>query len=649
MKALKALSALALATFAIVGCNKEVEQIEAPASDILIGEPMIVTATLGDNTRTILHQEDEAYKVWWNPGDCITIVQGSARGDFEAQIDEPVPTAAFKGTLTTIVGGSENSNLDPNYIYGVFPASAQVRLTTEEWVDGDLLVAPFQPAQEAVEGSFDTDALTSVARSEALKLSFYNMASVLAITVEEEGISAIGLESLGEFNVGAYEIEVTFNYGKPSIAAASGLTDVVLYAPDYDSFIKGNTYYMAILPGTYENGIKFTMYSGADAVGSMTIEGSVTAERSKIHAVTLKSDEQPQSELVVERLWGLYSTADQAWTEKFGGSDTDHAGNPNGSDRNVTLDDQYVYIAEANKTKNLWAISVDDPTDVTKLPVGTVKDEGIFYLCCPRIIKNTDANVNGGNDVLVVSNMIEGNPTLYAYVDGIFEDPKAIATTTWASRRLGDTFTFAGTLQNGIFFFKDFNSAQGTVTFPVAYKEETANLNLIRRLEAPQVTGAGAYFPYPDNMYKGVCSVRGGGVAQLVTCADGANFADGTGGITATLTDLSGYYTDAAFRFFEFNGRRYVAYTRQVTGGDGRLFIIDGELTQSWDEIITTRNVVYHAAIQNSDEFNPDPEESPRYSGNSGMDLDIYQTGDAVLIAVNKQNVGLSLFKVSCK
>ena len=150
-------------------------------------------------------------------------------------------------------------------------------------------------------------------------------------------------------------------------------------------------------------------------------------------------------------------------------------------------------------------------------------------------------------------------------------------------------------------------------------------------------------------MYKGVCSVRGSGNAQLVTCADGANFADGTGGIQATLTDLSGYYKDAAFRFFEFGGRRYVAYTRQVSEGDGRLFIIDGALTQSWDDIITTRNVVYHAAIQNSDEFNPYPEESPRYSGNSGMDLDICQTQDAVLIAVNKQNVGLSLFKMSLK
>ena len=35
------------------------------------------------------------------------------------------------------------------------------------------------------------------------------------------------------------------------------------------------------------------------------------------------------------------------------------------------------------------------------------------------------------------------------------------------------------------------------------------------------------------------------------------------------------------------------------------------------------------------------------YSGNSGMDLDVYRNGEDIYIAVVKQNVGLSLFRVS--
>ena len=42
-----------------------------------------------------------------------------------------------------------------------------------------------------------------------------------------------------------------------------------------------------------------------------------------------------------------------------------------------------------------------------------------------------------------------------------------------------------------------------------------------------------------------------------------------------------------------------------------------------------------------------DYNESPRSSGNSGMDLDARQVGGDVYIAVVKQNVGLSLFKMS--
>ena len=374
-------------------------------------------------------------------------------------------------------------------------------------------------------------------------------------------------------------------------------------------------------------------FTGTFDVNGGKLEIRVFAEK-EVTKVTPPSEPK----LTVERVWGKYSTADASWNAYYGGIA--------GAERNVALDGQYVYIPETG-TKKLWAISVTDPSRVQNVDVSTVTDEGTFKISCPRVIKNTDSSINGGKDVLVVSNMIEGDPTLYFYVNGVFSAPKVVKATTWASRRLGDTFTYAGTLQEGVFFFKDFNSAQGTVTFPMKFKSDLSQVYLTGRLVAPAVTGAGAYFPYPDNMANGVCSVRGGGNAQLV--ATSANFLTAEGAITPTLTDLSGYYKDAAFRFFEFEGKRYVAYTRQVSDTDGRLFIIEGEKSDSWDSIISTRKVVYHAAIQNSKENDAEPGESPKASGNSGMDLDVYEVDGAVLIAVVKQNVGLSLFKMSMK
>lgn len=345
----------------------------------------------------------------------------------------------------------------------------------------------------------------------------------------------------------------------------------------------------------------------------------------------------PPPGLSVIRMWGKYSTETASWSDYLGDFTA-------GADRNVALDDNYIYIAETNTSKNLWAISLQDPGIYKRLPVGTVADEGIFYLSCPRIIPNTSADINGGKDVLAVSNMNAGDPKLYVYADGIDADPRVINMSTWASRRLGDTFTFWGSMQGGMLFFKDFSSPDGTVSFKLN------GLNamwLVGRIVAPAAAGAGAYFPFPDNINQGVSSVRGGETAWLTTASKDLYTLEGVDK-EPTLAELSGYFADTAFRFFEFDGKRYIAYTRQVSPSDGRLFILEGEAGQSWSGMLEKRNVIYQAAIQNdTDEEGLDDTPSPKASGNSGMDLDVRIAGNEVYIAVVKQNVGLSLFRMS--
>ena len=348
---------------------------------------------------------------------------------------------------------------------------------------------------------------------------------------------------------------------------------------------------------------------------------------------------EPPKGFSCRRIWGKYSTSAGAWSSYIPGFTA-------GADRNVTLDDNYIYIAETNTTKNLWAISIVDGESYKKLPVGTVTESGTFYLSCPRVVKNTNPDINGGKDVLMVSNMTEGNPKMYVYNNGIDADPSVIAMETWAGRRLGDTFTWWGSLQNGILFFKDFNSTDGTVTFKMANKV-TGTMYLIGRIKAPQQTGAGAYYPFPDDINSGISSVRGGSTAWYTSTTKDLLTLEGADN-APTLEELSGYYADSEFKYFELGSKRYVAYTRQVSPVDGRLIILEGNKTDSWKSIITTRNVVYHAAIQNGTENEGlDETESPMASGNSGMDLDIRENGTSVYIAVIKQNVGLSLFQVT--
>lgn len=340
----------------------------------------------------------------------------------------------------------------------------------------------------------------------------------------------------------------------------------------------------------------------------------------------------------VTRQWGLYSTADASWSDYL----PDFTA---GADRNVSLDGDYIYIAETNTGKNLWAISLKDAGTYKTLPVGTVKDEGVFYLSCPRVIPNTDPAINGGKPVLTVMSMNEGDPIFYVYDKGITADPTPIALTTWAGRRLGDTFTWWGSLQDGVLLLKDATSVQGTVTFWLRGKL-SEQLFLVGRVQAPAVTGVGAYFPFPENVSEGIATVRNGEMAWLVKSGKDLNKEEG-GDNSPALTELDAEYADAAFRFFELKGKRYIAYAKQEGSQAGRLVILEGELTDNWKQMLDNPQVVYQAAIQNDTEQEGiSPEPSPRASANSGMDLDVWQSGDEVFIAVVKQNVGLSLFRV---
>lgn len=342
----------------------------------------------------------------------------------------------------------------------------------------------------------------------------------------------------------------------------------------------------------------------------------------------------------VVREWGRYSTATAAWSDYLPGFTAN-------SDRNVTLDGDYIYIAETNSSKNLWAISLKDAATFKKLPVGTVIDNGTFHLSCPRVIPNSDAAINGGKPVLAVSSMhTGGDPVLYFYDKGIEADPSKVTMTTWASRRLGDTFSWWGTLQNGVLFFKDFASVQGTVTFWMRGKV-TGTLYLVGRIAAPPVTGAGAYFPFPDNINIGFGSTRGGTQSYLVQSSKDLATFEGADN-NPTIMNLDNTWNDCSFRFFELAGKRYIAVAKQDNSAAGRLIILEGEQTAAWQNILSSGKTVYVAAIQNGTENEElDTTGSPKISGNSGMDLDIYQHETDVYIAVVKQNVGLSLFHVS--
>lgn len=349
--------------------------------------------------------------------------------------------------------------------------------------------------------------------------------------------------------------------------------------------------------------------------------------------------------IYISRVWGEYSTKEASWNGYFGGTA--------GSDRNVAMDDNNIYIAEFNSTKNLWAINVNNPKTVTKLPTESVESAGYagIYLTCPRVIPNTDSNINGGKDVLVVSNLSTEVLKMYFYSQGIDKNPTVVNFNIWTTRRLGDTYSFWGTLQSGMFYFKDYDDATALMTFKQSGKVEGAN-SLQGRFVMPDVGGGKVahYTPFPEDKNAGLYGFRDKVNSYYVTFK--TDSWEATGGNDTSSTQYDDTYQNSTFQLISYNDKRYVAYTSQLANNDGRLIILEGEATDPWQNIVTAHKVVYEAAIQNDTELfggplTDDVDPSPKESTHSGMDLCFRQVGDDVYIAVVKQNVGLSLFRMT--
>ena len=369
------------------------------------------------------------------------------------------------------------------------------------------------------------------------------------------------------------------------------------------------------------------------------------------------TDPTPEPKLVVERVWGKFSTASASWNEYYGGT-------PN-TDRNVAMDDNYVYIAETRTdAAKLWAISIDDPSDVKEVNTTGVAG-GFWPLACPRVIN--DAN---GVGYLMASNMngigeTGENPRLYIWKDGIDAAPEAIELNcSKPYERIGDTFSFWGTYDKGMLLLASTTGNVRMWKFVNKILENGTWVNC-RYIVTPKVEGVAAYFPFPDDKNHGVYAVRDEVQAYNAAIEDDAdawagkkNPDDPTGPrLTAFNLNVApsgtNYFLNAtSFQYIPFNGKKYLAHTRQVSTTDGRLVITEGEDSDTWAQVLAKRHggsIMYQAAIQEDaamqDEYNP----SPRESGHSGMDIAWREIDGALYIACVKQNVGLSLFKMSVK
>ena len=251
----------------------------------------------------------------------------------------------------------------------------------------------------------------------------------------------------------------------------------------------------------------------------------------------------------------------------------------NGADRNMTMDSEYVYVAQAAGGNGaIKAISIADPAvrkDVkvtTYTPAGL--DNGTHAISCVRMLPNDDPSVNGGKDVLVASNLTTGDGTekhiVYVWSNGIDADPNYFVIDSGA-RRLGDKFTVRGTYQSGELYFFDYGDGASVVR--VAMTEGVAGL-----WGSPELAYATGRYSIPVNAANniGECTIHpaasfdadGNPAAALLTTNTTCGFftqKEGNAYNASAWGADPGLAQTFGYNFFEHNGKDYVAYVKIAT------------------------------------------------------------------------------------
>ena len=323
-----------------------------------------------------------------------------------------------------------------------------------------------------------------------------------------------------------------------------------------------------------------------------------------------------------------------------------------GQDRNMTMDSEYVYVAQAAGGNGaVKAISIADPSQTKDVKVKTYTPEGLdngtHAVTCVRMLPNTDPAVNGGKDVLVGSNLTLGDGTekltIYVWSNGIDADPDYFVIDSGV-RRVGDKFTVKGTYQSGELYFFDFND--GNTVIRVNMKDGVAGLWGTPELAyatgrfAMPVAGAsniGECTIHPDTAFDGEGNPT---AALLTTNAVNGFFTQDAGnayvasawGTDPKLTQTFGY------NFFEHGGKDCIAYVK-VAGdrASASLNIIeDVNGAADFKGTLEAQKVLFTAPVNGT--------------GNAGHGLGDCATvviDGTRYIAVMAQNIGISLYKLN--
>lgn len=341
-------------------------------------------------------------------------------------------------------------------------------------------------------------------------------------------------------------------------------------------------------------------------------------------------------------LWGKYTgTSKTSWF-----TSTEIAGNENG-DRNVAVDDKYVYVPDCHKVGGNYSVfrfSIEDGSvDKVKAPAAPEVGDG-FTSCTAKIMKNGVESINGGKDFLVVTNMTQsGSLVLYAYTNGTDEEPQKV-TLVGGADRIGDKISIYGNLKDGVEILA-LNWSTGKSVYSFKFQGEIPESVTGTTISVDcTTTGTGGFYMHPSDRNKAIATTTGG--SYFMTSSDGASYT--TEPWTAGFAGMAECHD---FSYFTINDTEYIAYVQRIIGETkGKAVILENkEGVQGFKEILEKSDdpkppVAFSSPTADATDFEVS---SSVPMGHSALGLSIYETETAVYMAALQQSGGLSVYKLN--
>lgn len=621
---MKKIYSFVLAAVAVLSAASCQQELTNEALENIGGGNFTVTATSAE-TKTAL--AEDGFGVVWTPGDRITVYDaGQYAYAFSTNITDKAATAVFTTDETDFVV--------PESIVAVYPHREDEEGTPRQFYDAKTgLINLFRVAgtQKPLAGNFDSEsagALGLSSEEDPTKVVFKNIHSLVKFTIGGDvAPKKVKLQNNAGGNIaGQYDYNLTTNTVIPGEGPEKGLPYIVMEG----EFKVGETYYFVVFSRECESGL--SVYFD-DLLAKKTETVTVTLEQNKVYNLgELVMPEKSKDPFTLTCVAERYSDGANAWCSFI----------PDIINRTMASDGKYVYLQSSEADPKVYAVDVasllaGDETPKYKTLSTTNMSGGTHAVSALRCIPN-----ESGDPILIATNLASGenqNFNIYAYSNGTDADPVLFHPYRWDGvanladfRRYGDRIAVTGTWQNGKIYAA---SQSGTKVMVFGIKDGATSADLRE-------------YCWFDAFGGGLAEavVYPGSTEAILTTATSAGFwTKSTGGETHAggwpkwnagnkLSELNGAFS---FQFFEFDGKKYIAYVQLPDNAHAYLRVVEdkGSLEAS-----LSADKFFNLPLFKGDN-------ASCTAGNTYGDCAVVTINDKLHIVAMMQGGGLRIFEVS--